>query len=323
MKRLFLLVLLFLAGYPSGRAVVQAQPFPNHPIQLVIPGDPGSAIDMAGRAFSEELGKILKVPVIPLNKPGGGATVGTDYVAKSKKNGYTILYGNTSAVIYAKASNPDAVPYDSLTDLEPLGLHCFFPSTVTVQESSSWKTFEEMVDHAKKNPGKLSIGTSGQGSIDHFNVEILKSLTGAHFTMVPFKGPAAAVTALLGGHVDACTGAISLITPHARAGKVRILIITKKMPQFPAIPTIAESGYKQGRLLSAWFALFAPAGVPEEVKKVLVPAIEKTITNPNLGPQIEKLGFAVEYISPVDLKTIVANEYATARSLAIKLGLGK
>jgi tripartite-type tricarboxylate transporter receptor subunit TctC len=323
MKRFFLVVGLFMTGYSLGIVTVQAQPFPNHPIQLIIPGDPGSAIDISGRAFSEELSRILKVSVIPLNKPGGAATVGTDYVAKSKKNGYTILYANTSAIIYAKASHPEATPYDPLTDLEPLGLHCFFPSTVTVQESSPWKTFMEMVDHVKKNPGKLSIGTSGQGSIDHFNVEIIKSLTGMQFNMVPFKGPAAAVTALLGGHVDACTGAISLVAPHAKAGRVRILIITKKLSQFPDIPTITESGYKQGHLLSAWFALFAPAGIPEEAKNVLVPAIEKTIKNPDLGPYIEKLGFAVEYISPVDLKKLVAEEYAMARSLAIKLGLSK
>jgi len=161
-----------------GTTKPEAQSYPSYPIRIVIVAGPGDASDTTSRLLGEELSKILKTPIIPINKPGAGSTLATDFVVKSKKDGYTILYANTSAIIYAKASNPEAIPYDSLKDLEPLGLHCCFPSTVTVQESSPWKTFEELVEYAKKNPGKLSIGTSGQGSIDHFNVEIIKSLTG-------------------------------------------------------------------------------------------------------------------------------------------------
>ena len=124
-------------------------------------------------------------------------------MVKSKKDGYTLLYANTSAIVYAKAASPETVPYDAVKDLEPLGLHCFFPLTLSVQGGSPWKTFGEFIDYAKKNPGSARVSTPGQGSIDHFNLEIIQSLTGTTFTMIPFKGGAAAVTALLGGHVDA------------------------------------------------------------------------------------------------------------------------
>ena len=324
MRRFILIISLFLFVYilNVGASILQAQPYPSHPIQIIIPMDPGSAGDMVVRPFADELGKILKTPVIVVNKPGAAATLGTDVVVKSKKDGYTILYANTSAVVYAKASNPETVPYDAAKDLEPLGLHCFFPLSVTVQESSPWKTFNDMIDYAKKNPGSVRVSTPGQGSIDHFNLEIIKSLTGTQFTMVPFKGGAAAITALLGGHVDVSNIANSLAGPHVKAGKLRMLLITNKMREYPNVPTITELGYKRD-LLSAWFALFAPAGISEEVKRVLISAIEKTIKNPELEAKIEKLGFIVDYKPPEELKKILVSDYETARDLAVKLGLSK
>src|SRR3990172_741776 len=159
-------------------SALQAHAYPTHPIQLVIPSAPGDGTDIAARLFAEELAKVLKSPVVPLNKPGASATLGTDFVVKSKKDGYTLLYANTSAVVYSKAANPETVPYDPIKDLEPLGFHCFFPLSVAVQEGAPWKTFGELIDYSKKNPGKVRVSTPGQGSIDHFNLEIIQSLTG-------------------------------------------------------------------------------------------------------------------------------------------------
>jgi tripartite-type tricarboxylate transporter receptor subunit TctC len=305
-----------------GAAGLQAQPFPSHTIHVIIPMDPGSAGDMVLRPFADELGKVLKTPVVVVNKPGAAATLGTDLVVKSKKDGYTLLYANTSAVVYAKASNPETVPYDPVKDLEPLGLHCFFPLSVAVQESSPWKTFGDLIDYAKKNPGTVRVSTPGQGSIDHFNLELIKSLTGTQFTMVPFKGGAAAITALLGGHVDVACIANSLSGPHVKSGKLRMLLLTNKMREYPNVPTITDLGYKRD-LLSAWFALYAPAGVPEDVKKVLVPAIEKTIKNPELETKLESLGFVVGYMPPEALRKLMVSDYEIARSLAVSLGLSK
>ena len=324
MKHLSAFVILFLTicGTIVGVSGVHGQSYPNQPIQVIIPMDPGSAGDMVLRPLSEELAKILNTPVFVVNKPGAAATLGTDFVVKSEKDAYKILYANTSAVVYAKASSPDTVPYDPAKDLEPLGLHCFFPLTVSVLADSPWKSFGDLIDYAKKNPGKVRVSTPGLGSIDHFNLEIVKSLTGADMATIPFKGGAAAITALVGGHVECSFIAASLSGPHAKAGKVRILLVTNKTKEYPGIPTLKDLGYKED-LLTAWFAVFAPAGIPNKAREILVHAIKKAIEIPELKAKIEQLGFVVEYWPPEEVKKLQASDYERARALAIRLGLGK
>lgn len=324
MTRLILVVgLLFVVcGLSSGAQTIQAQPYPNRPIQLIDAFDPGTTGDITGRHVAEELGKILGTQVIVINKPGAAFVLGTDALAKSKKDGYTIGYTATSAIVYTKASNPENVPYDPFKDLEPLGLHVSFSNVLAVQESSPWKTFAELVDYAKKNPRKVRVGTPGMGSISHFCLEMTESLTGAQFTHIPLKGGQAVITSLLGGHLEGIYTAPSQVLPHISAGKVRALLVSKRMPQFPNTPTITELGYKQD-LFSSWFGLYAPAGLPEEVKKVLVPAIEKAIKTPELIPKMEKLGFIVDYKSPAELLKLTKEEYEIACAIAIKIGLRK
>ena len=308
---------LFLTAMP-----LQAQPYPNRPIQYIIPFPAGGGGDIVGRLVAEDFGKILGTSVVPLNKPGAGFTLGTDAIARSKKDGYTIGYTNAPAIVHARVLNPETVPYDPGKDLEPLGLHVFFPLPIAVRASSPWKTFNELIEYAKKNPGKLSVGIPGIGSTSHFNLEITQSLTGAQFTAVPFKGGQSAVTQLLGGHVDIIYESLSNIMSHFETGGLRILLTTKKMPDFPNIPTITELGYKQD-LLSGWQALYAPAGISEEVKKILVPAIEKAIKNPESKAKTEKMGYIVDYKSPVELASLMVREYNTALDVAIKIGLRK
>jgi tripartite-type tricarboxylate transporter receptor subunit TctC len=284
--------------------------------------DPGTTGDITGRLVAEELSKILGTPVIVLNKPGASMTLGTDVVARSKKDGYTIAYTNTSAIIYAKVSNPEVVPYDPFKDLEPLGLHVFFSNVVAVHESSPWKTFSELIDDAKKNPEKIRVGTPGIGSLSHFCLALMETLTGAKFNHIPLKGTQPMITNLMGKHLEVIITAPSQVLPFVSEGKARALAVSKKTPQLPDVPTLTELRYNQD-LLSAWFALYAPAGVPEEVKKVLVPAIEKAIKTPEMRPKIEKLGFVVEYKSPQELRKIMTEDYETASAIAVKIGLRK
>jgi len=180
----------------------------------------------------------------------------------------------------------------------------------------------ELVDYAKKNPGKLRVSTTGVGSTDHFNVGIIQSVTGAQFTHVPFKGGESVVAALLGGHVEVTFDTLSKVLPHVEAGKLRILVISKKRAEFPNIPTLTELGYKQG-MISAWFGFYAPAGIPEEVKNTLVTAIEKAINNPELKAKTEKLGFIVDYKSPAEARKLGEEDYERALQIAEKLGLRK
>jgi tripartite-type tricarboxylate transporter receptor subunit TctC len=308
-------VFAFIIGAPT----IRAETYPNRPIQLILPQPPGSALDTTGRLIADEMGKILGVQVMAINKPGAAATLGTDQAAKSRKDGYTLVYTNTSAMVYTRVHHPETVSYDPVKDFEPIGLHLFFPLVGSVQESAPWKTFSDLVEDAKKNPEKIRVGTSGQGSIDHFNLEIIQSLTGAKFNMIPFKAGQALIPALLGGHVEVTFDAFSQVLPHA--GKLKMLLISKKMPDYP-IPLITDLGYKQG-LLSAWYALFAPAGIPDEARVILTQAFEKAVKNPPLRAKVEKLGFAVDYKPPQEVKELIVNDYERALAIATKIGLRK
>jgi tripartite-type tricarboxylate transporter receptor subunit TctC len=300
----------------------QAQSYPNHPIQLIIPATPGSAVDLAGRLIVDEMRKILAMQIVTVNKPGASMTLGTDTVVKSKKDGYTLLYANTTAIVYSRVPAPDIVPYDPVKDLEPLGMHLWVPLVIAVREDSPWKTFSDLVSYAKQNPGKLRVSSHGEASIDRFNVEILQSLTDTRFSHIPFKGPPEAVTAMLGGHVEVTSNALPLALPHSNAGKMRLLLITRKHPALPNVPTLTELGYKQ-ELGAGWFAFYAPAGVPEEVRKILVSAFEKAVKNPEMKSKIDQMGLVVDYKPPAELKKIMVEDYDTAVAIAIKTGLRK
>jgi len=323
MKRLLLITILSLITVDLSLGVnrAQSQPYPNRPIQLIIPNVPGSIMDINSRILSEDLGKTLGTQMIAINKPGAATILGTDTLAKSKKDGYTVGYVSNS-IVYARILNPETMHFDPEKDIEPLGLHLIVPLAIAVRADAPWKTFNELLDYAKKNPAKLRVDTIGIGSPAHFNLEIIQSLTGTQFTHVPFKGGESVITALLGGHLEMTYDAINKIYPHVESGKLRILLLTYKMADFPNVPTTADLGYKQ-ELVSTWFAMYAPSGLPEEVKKVLVPAVEKAIKNPESKAKIEQMKFIVDYKSPAEMKKKVAEEYERAVQIADRVGLRK
>jgi len=189
-----------------------------------------------------------------------------------------------------------------------------------VRADAPWKTFPEIIDFAKKNPGKLRVATSGVGHPTHFMLEVIQAVTGAQFTHVPFEGGETVTTAVLGGHVEASCDAYSKQKPLAEAGKMRVLLITYKMPSAPQIPTITEFGYKQ-ELPSSWFALFAASGIPEDAKKVLVPAIEKAVKDTK--PKIDNMGGVLAYKSPAEFRKMWEVEYKQISEIAAKIGMGK
>ena len=305
-----------------GTANLQAQPYPAHPIQLVIPGAPGDAVDIAARSAADELAKILKVPIVPLNKPGGGSILGTEFAVKSKKDGYTLLYALSSGLIYNPAMNPDSVPYDPIHDLEPLGMHVNFPTVISVRADSPWKHFSEMVEYAQKNPGKFRCGTLGVGSINHFQLEIIKSITNTDINMVPFKGASPVVTAVLGGHIEAAFVAVVLSQPHYESGKLRGILLDHKVAALPGIPTLRDLGYPQDLPVS-FFGFFATAGIPDEAKKVLIPAIEKAIKTPEVMTKLQKLWYITNYKSPAELRQMLTENYEKAKSIAEKMRVNK
>jgi tripartite-type tricarboxylate transporter receptor subunit TctC len=292
---------------------LQAQTYPSQPIQLVVPMAPGDTVDLAGRAIGTELAKILKTPVVVNNKPGGGSTVGADFVAKGKKDGYTLLFANSN-IYYAHAMNPEEVPYNPLTDLDPLCLAISTPLTIAVNADAPWKTFQELIDYMKKNPGKVRGSSSGVGSVGHFNFEVVTNETGAAINMIPYKGASPAMTALLGGHVEISTLSLSLIYPQLQAGKLRALLISKKVPEYPNIPTLKQLGYKND-ISSVLFAFYGPAGLPDSVKKALVSPLEKAVKAPEVVKAMTQLGAIEDYVPGPEFKKMLAEEYGMVQKL--------
>jgi len=320
-RHLFFMVVLVIAGfriftpYPSF-----AEGYPDRPIQFIIPNVAGSSMDNSARALADELEKTLGTKIVSINKPGASTVLGTDVAIRAKKDGYTILYAGLSSLVIAPAVNPELVPYDAAKDLESLGFHYYLPNTVNARSDSPWKTFSELIGYARKEPGKIRVATSGIGHPTHFILEMIQAMTGTQFVHVPFKGGAPVVTSVLGGHLEICIDAFANVKPHVDTGKMRVLLITNKMPAFPEIPTITELGYGQN-LPVGWMGVWAPSGIPEEARKVLVPAIEKAVKNSK--PKIDQLWGLCEYKSPSEQAKLREEQYKQLYEVAVKIGLRK
>jgi len=303
-------------------ALAQAQGYPKGPINLVIPLAPGDATDIAARAMGEELSKLLKVPVVPVNRAGAGGALGTDSVVKAPKDGQTILITINAALTFRRVLEPESVPYDPLKDLTPLGITTRIPSIFAVRDDAPYRNFGEMVEHAKRNPGSVRAGTVGTGSVGDFTVRMISSLAGAEVTMIPFKGASPAVTALRGGHVEGVALALGAVAGHIKSGAMRGIVISSKFPDFPAIPTLAELGYPQN-LPAVWLAFFAPAGVSAEVTNTLVPAVEKVAKDPAIAARLAALGMLQDHAPPARLLEEIRDEHRSVEAIARKSGLLK
>jgi tripartite-type tricarboxylate transporter receptor subunit TctC len=301
---------------------VAAQNYPKQPINLIIPLAPGDATDVAGRAIGDELSKLLKVAVVPVNRPGAGGTIGTESTVKAPKDGYTILITNNASVVYNRVLSPETVNYDPFKDLTALGLVARTPILLAVRSEAPYKTFSEMVEFAKKNPGAVRIGTVGVGSVGHFTVEIVNSLAGIAMTMVPFKGAGPGVTAALGGHIEGVAVAQGVAAPHLKSGAMRGILISSSAPEFPHIPTLVQLGHKQN-LLGVWSAFFAPAGVSSDISKTLITALEKVMREPSVAPRLAQLGMITDYVPPDKLLAEIRDEHRAVEQIAKKAGLAK
>ncbi|HEX6017978.1 MAG TPA: tripartite tricarboxylate transporter substrate binding protein [Burkholderiaceae bacterium] len=294
--------------------------YPDRPINLVIPVAAGDATDIAARIMAEELTKLLKVPVVVFNMPGAGGLIGANSVAKAAKDGYTLLFTINATLTSNRILNPQAASFDPLTDFTPLGLTTRTPMVIAVRGDASYKTLGEMAAYAKRNP--VNVGTAGIGSIGDFTVRIVAAQTGAAVAMVPFKGAAPSLTALQGGHIEGVAVALGLLAPHLKSGVLRAIVTSTKSPEFPAIPTMAELGYTRN-LLGVWLAFFAPSGVPGEVPKTLVPAIETVATDPTIAARLAVLGVVQDYQSPDNLRAEIHNEQRIVEEMIKKAGLAK
>jgi tripartite-type tricarboxylate transporter receptor subunit TctC len=306
----------------SAAPQLHAQDYPKGQISLVIPLAPGDATDTAGRAIADELSRELKVPIVPINRPGAGGALGTETVVKAKPDGYTVILTNNASLVFRPILDPKTANYNPLTDLTPLGMAMRSPSILAVRGDAPYKTLRELAEYGKKNPGAVRVGTAGAGSVGDFCVRTINALTGAGITMVPFTGASPAVTALLGGHVEGVILALGTMTGHLRNGTLRGIVISSKYPEFPEIPTLAELGYSES-IFGVWVGFFAPAGVPAEVTRALVPALERAIKSPAIAAKLRPLGMVLDYAPPDKLRVEIRDEHRRVDEIARKSGLVK
>jgi tripartite-type tricarboxylate transporter receptor subunit TctC len=277
-------VALCLAG---GSAWAQA--WPSKPISLVVPFPAGGTTDVLARAVGQELSKSLGQPVVVESKPGAGATLGADFVAKSKADGYTLLMG---AVHHTIASSVyKKLPYDFQKDLTPVTTVALVPNVLVINPNVAAKNTKELLALAKANPGKLTYGSNGNGTGQHLIGAQFESMGGVELLHVPYKGSGPLTTDLLGGQITMSFDTITPVLSHIKAGKLRALAVTtaKRSPALPDVPTLDESGLK-GFNLGTWFGILAPANTPRDVVVRLNAEIVKIVNAPDFKKKMEDIG---------------------------------
>ena len=310
--------IMVLSGLSFGQG---KYPDPTRSIDYVIPFAPGGVTDISSRIFGDELSKVLKVPVTPINKPGGGGTHGATLVAKGPKDGYSLLGNSISGMVLAPVVLPK-VEFDTLKDFVPIVMFAMTPQSIIVKPDSPYKDIQALIEAAKKNPGKLSYGSAGVGTDSHFNVEILSNVANVKFKHVPFKGSGEVGPAVMGSHVDFGTGAATTFLPLLKGGQVRALAITGKvrMKQLPDAKTFDEQGIK-GDFVDNWTGFFAPVGTPQSVIDLLVQASQQVLRNKEFIDRIEKAGGMVVPNTAAEFKAIIERDKKTAEEVAKKVGM--
>ena len=315
--RLGIVVALMVLGCGA-----RAQSFPSNPISLVIPLAPGDAADITARAMGEELSKLLKTPVLIINRPGAGGAVGANSVVQARKDGHTILFAQNSALTFRAVLDPQSVSYDALRDLTPLGIASRTPSILVARSDAPFRNFAELIDYAKKKPGLARMGHPGAGSVGDFGVQLINALTGADLLAVPYAGAAPGVVALRGGHIEGVVLSLGALSTHIRSGAFRGIVTSNRSAEFPDIPTLRELGYKE-ELFGIWFSFFAPAGIPEDARKALVSAIEQAVKSPAISAKLAPLGILQSYGSPEQTIVEIREEFKRVSEMARKTGLVK
>ena len=303
-------------------AASHAQPFPAGPITVVIPLAPGDAADIAARALGEEISKLLKTPVLSVNRPGAGGAVGAGSVVLAKKDGHTILFAQNSALTFRAVLDPQSATYDALRDLVPLGTASRTPSILVVRGNAPFRTFPELIEHAKKNPGQVRIGHPGAGSVGDFCVQLINALTGAELVPVPYAGAAPAIVALRGEHIEGVVLSLGALSAQLKSGTFRGLVASSRSPESGDVPSLRELGYQED-LFGIWFSFLAPAGIPEEARRALVGAIEQAVKDPAIMARLASLGILQSYAPPEQTAGEMRAEIKRVGELARKTGLIK
>ncbi|WP_332825508.1 tripartite tricarboxylate transporter substrate binding protein [Ramlibacter sp.] len=298
-----------------------AQSYPDKPIRLVAPSTPGDAPDVIARLIAVKLTAVLGQPVVVENRPGAGGVVGSEVVAKSLPDGYTLIMGNAgshgiNAAVYAR------LPYDIQRDFAPVTQVAVAPNIMVINPAIPAKTVAEFIAYAKSQPGKLSYASGGNGSSAHMSMELFKSMADLDIQHVPYKGSTPALTDLVAGQVAVFIGNIPPTVPLVKGGKLRALAVTTmaRSQLMPELPTIHEAGLP-GYETVAWFGVLAPAETPPAIVQKLSTEIGKIARSPDMRERLLAMGAEPVGGTPAEFKAVIDRDIAKWKPLAQKVGI--
>lgn len=281
--------------------------YPDKPVRVVVGFSAGGTTDVIARIMAKELTQELGQSFVIENKPGGGSNIATDYVARATPDGYTVLFvAVTSAINQTLYKN---VNFDLTKDFTPVALGAKVPNVLVINPQVPVKSVQELVDYAKKNPGKLAFASSGSGTSIHMAGELFKQRAGIDVLHVPYKGSAPAITDLIGGQVQFMFDNMPSSWPHVQSGKLRALAVTTtdRSKSAPDLPTMQESGFEKFDV-SSWFGMIAPAGTPPEVIEKLNAAMNKALDKPEVLKAYESLGAVGQKTTPAEFGAFIKSE---------------
>ena len=299
-------VLLALWLLPN---MASAQPYPSRPVKLVVGFAPGGAADFVSRSFQESLSKELGQPIVVENRAGAGSSIAAEYVAKSAPDGYTLLIASPSSILVNPILSPKP-GFDPRRDLLPVTKVTSSPLVVAAHASVGVANLRELVAYAKKNPGKLNYGSSGNGSAPHLAGVLFTRLAGVDMVHIPFKGGAPSVTALLAGDIQLSFATPPSVLPHIQSGRLKALAVTSRQrtPLVPGVPGMAEAGLPDYEI-SFWYGFFFPAGTPREAVKRMYDATSAVLALPAINKSLEKEGTETSGSkSPEDFGAFIAED---------------
>jgi len=299
--------LLALAAFAFAQAPAA---YPTKPIRLVVPFPPGGATDILAREVAKHLTDAWGQSVVVDNRPGAGGNIGSELVARSAPDGYTLEMG-TVGTHAINASLYSKMPYDHVKDFVPVILVAGVPNVLEVNPSVPVNSVQELIAYAKANPGKLNFASSGSGTSIHLSGELFKVMAGVQMTHVPYKGSAPALSDLLGGQVQLMFDNLPPSLPQIKAGKLRALAVTSstRAPALPDVPTVAEAGLP-GFEASSWFGVLAPAGTPPAIVAKLNAEIAKWLTTPEAKEKLANVGANIASGTPEDFARHIQAETA-------------
>jgi len=291
LKKLFLILLMGIS------VCAQAQAWPNKPIKLVIPFPPGGGNDSIGRLIGQKLGDALGQPVVIDNRPGAGATIGTEIVAKSAADGYTILLSSITTHALAPALYPK-LGYDPIKDFTPLSVIAIAPTVLVVGPHVKANSLPGLIALAKASPGKLTFASGGNGASPHIAGELFRAVAGVDLLHIPFRGGGPASLAIMAGDVDMMFDTTASAMPHVKSGKLIALALATpaRSPDYPNLPTFIEGGLSSYEF-NSWYSLHAPAGVPRPIVERLRAEIATILKNPEVRARLTALGAEPSSIS--------------------------